>query len=57
MKRKTNKFTALIVTAACIVTCMLAPAQPAYGAGEEEDVRKTKSDEIASDIADQFSDT
>ena len=56
MKKKTNKFTALIVTAACMVTCMLAPACTAYGAGAEEDVRNTGSDKIASQIADQFAD-
>ena len=55
MKKKTNKFIALIVTAACVVTCMLAPAQPAYGAGAEDD-QNTKSDKIASEIADQFAD-
>ena len=56
MKKKTNKFTALIVTVACIVTCMMAPAQPAYGAGAEKGVKNTQTDEIANEIADQFSD-
>ena len=56
MKQKKNKFIALLVTAACVVTCMLAPAQTVYGAGTEEDVRRDQSDKIASQIADQFAD-
>ena len=56
MEKKTSKFIALIVTAVCVVTCMLAPAYPVYGAGADEDARNTKSDEIASEIADQFAD-
>ena len=55
-KTKTNKYIALIVTAACVVTCMLVPAQPAYGAGAEKDTRNTQGDKITSEIADQFAD-
>ena len=56
MIKRTNKFIALIITAVCVVTSMLAPAHLVYGAGAEEGARNTKSDEIASEIADQFSD-
>ena len=56
MEKKTNKFIALIVTAACVFICMLAPTYPVYGAGADEDARNTQSDKISSEIADQFAD-
>jgi len=43
MKKKTNKLIAHIVTAACIVTCMLAPAHPVYAAGAEEDAQNIQT--------------
>ena len=65
MKKKTNKFVALIVAAVFAVTYMPASAQLAYGAEAGEDVQgsqsaqgtqSAQSDQIASQIADQFAD-
>ncbi|MDO4859564.1 MAG: lectin like domain-containing protein [Bacillota bacterium] len=62
MKKKANRFTALIVAALFAIACIPEPAQPAYGlaaGGDDQStqsVQSDKSDEIALQIAEQFAD-
>ena len=56
MKKKANRFTALIVVALFAVTCIPAPVEMVYGAAAAEEGQSTRSDKIALQIAEQFAD-